>query len=108
MSLFDKMMPDLSKVGEMAKSFIDSANGKMDAQTAAIQFLAQQIKVQNETLKVLAEKIGNRNVNLPASAPTAAGDTAIVSGMGEQFDAGGTGDLARGDGAGTDHSIAAE
>jgi conjugal transfer/entry exclusion protein len=104
MSLFDKMMPDLSKVGEMAKSFIDSANGKMDAQTAAIQFLAQQIKVQNETLKILAEKIGN----LPASAPTAAGDTAIVSGMGEQFDAGGTGDLARGDGSGTDHSIAAE
>jgi conjugal transfer/entry exclusion protein len=104
MSLFDKMMPDLSKVGEMAKSFIDSANGKMDAQTAAIQFLAQQIKVQNETLKVLAEKIGN----FPTSAPTAAGDTAIVSGMGEQFDAGGTGDLARGDGAGTDHSIAAE
>jgi hypothetical protein len=104
MSLFDKMMPDLSKVGEMAKSFIDSANGKMDAQTAAIQFLAQQIKVQNETLKILAEKIGN----LPSPAPTAAGDTAIVSGMGEQSDAGGTGDLARGDGAGTDHSIAAE
>jgi conjugal transfer/entry exclusion protein len=104
MSLFDKMMPDLSKVGEMAKSFIDSANGKMDAQTAAIQFLAQQIKVQNETLKILAEKIGN----FSTSAPTAAGDTAIVSGMGEQFDAGGTGDLARGDGAGTDHSIAAE
>jgi conjugal transfer/entry exclusion protein len=104
MSLFDKMMPDLSKVGEMAKSFIDSANGKMDAQTAAIQFLAQQIKVQNENLKILAEKIGN----FPTSAPTAAGDTAIVSGMGEQFDAGGTGDLARGDGAGTDHSIAAE
>jgi hypothetical protein len=104
MSLFDKMMPDLSKVGEMAKSFIDSANGKMDAQTAAIQFLAQQIKVQNETLKILAEKIGN----FPAPAPTAAGNAAIVSGMGEQFDAGGTGDLARGDGAGTDHSIAAE
>jgi hypothetical protein len=104
MSLFDKMMPDLSKVGEMAKSFIDSANGKMDAQTAAIQFLAQQIKVQNETLKILAEKIGN----LSASAPTATGNAAIVSGMGEQFDAGGTGDLARGDGAGTDHSIAAE
>jgi conjugal transfer/entry exclusion protein len=104
MSLFDKMMPDLSKVGEMAKSFIDSANGKMDAQTAAIQFLAQQIKVQNETLKILAEKIGN----FPASASTAAGNAAIVSGMGKQFDAGGTGDLARGDGAGTDHSIAAE
>jgi hypothetical protein len=104
MSLFDKMMPDLSKVGEMAKSFIDSANSKMDAQTAAIQFLAQQIKVQNETLKILAEKIGN----FPASAPAATGDTAIVSGMGEQFDAGGTGDLARSDGAGTDHSIAAE
>jgi conjugal transfer/entry exclusion protein len=104
MSLFDKMMPDLSKVGEMAKSFIDSANGKMDAQTAAIQFLAQQIKVQNETLKILAEKIGN----FSTSAPPAAGDTAIVSGMGEQFDAGGTGDLARGNGAGTDHSIAAE
>jgi hypothetical protein len=104
MSLFDKMMPDLSKVGEMAKSFIDSANGKMDAQTAAIQFLAQQIKVQNETLKVLAEKIGN----FPAPASPSTGDTAIVSGMGEQFDAGGTGDLARSDGAGTDHSIAAE
>jgi conjugal transfer/entry exclusion protein len=104
MSLFDKMMPDLSKVGEMAKSFIDSANGKMDAQTAAIQFLAQQIKVQNETLKVLAEKIGN----LSASASPSTGDTAIVSGMGKQFDAGGTGDLARGDGAGTDHSLAAE
>jgi hypothetical protein len=108
MSLFDKMMPDLSKVGEMAKSFIDSANGKMDAQTAAIQFLAQQIKVQNETLKILAEKIGNRNVNLPAPASPSTGNAAIVSGMGEQFDAGGTGDLARGDGAGTDHSIAAE
>jgi conjugal transfer/entry exclusion protein len=104
MSLFDKMMPDLSKVGEMAKSFIDSANGKMDAQTAAIQFLAQQIKVQNETLKVLAEKIGN----FPTSASPSTGNAAIVSGMGEQFDAGGTGDLARGDGAGTDHSIAAE
>jgi hypothetical protein len=104
MSLFDKMMPDLSKVGEMAKSFIDSANGKMDAQTAAIQFLAQQIKVQNETLKILAEKIGN----FPAPASPSTGNAAIVSGMGEQFDAGGTGDLARGDGAGTDHSIAAE
>jgi len=51
MGIFDAMkMPDLSAIGERLTNFINAASAKMDAQTAAIKMLAEQVKVQNGLL----------------------------------------------------------
>ena|ERR1700734_3703334 len=44
-------IPDMSKVGETLQGFIKAANEKIDAQTTAVQFLAQQVKKQNDMLQ---------------------------------------------------------
>ncbi len=49
-------MPDMADLGKKIMAFIGAADQKLDAQTAAIRMLAEQVRKQNEEILRLATK----------------------------------------------------
>jgi hypothetical protein len=91
-------MPDMSKIGDALKTFVARADAKLDAQTDAIKFLAEQVKKQNDTIADLVRRIPSQGAANSNSGPSGGDDTGIYLGN----DPAGSGDLGGGGDANSD------